>query len=102
MSDTYDALRAQADDYAETGSAIEAIDVYRQVLSRIMAWKPDLQNDLRDATCISPRTRRHLPACSVEPADSMKPIALKHSEQTSGTNGIASSQILIPGSAANR
>ena len=53
MSDTYDALRAQADDYAETGQATEAIDVYRQLLSRIMAWKPDLQNDLRDATCIS-------------------------------------------------
>jgi len=53
MSDTYDALRAQADDYAETGQAAKAIDAYRQLLDKIMAWGPDLQDDLRDATCIS-------------------------------------------------
>jgi serine/threonine protein kinase len=53
MSDTYDALRAQADDYAETGQTAEAIDAYRQLLNQIMAWKPDPQNDLRDATCLS-------------------------------------------------
>jgi tetratricopeptide (TPR) repeat protein len=52
MSDTYNALRAQADDYAETGQAAEAIDAYRELLDKIMAWGPDL-NDLRDATCIS-------------------------------------------------
>jgi tetratricopeptide (TPR) repeat protein len=52
MSDTYNALRAQADDYAETGQASEAIDAYRELLDKIMAWGPDL-NDLRDATCIS-------------------------------------------------
>jgi len=53
MSDTYDALRAQADDYAETGKAKEAIEGYQQLLDKLMAWKPDPQNDLRDATCIS-------------------------------------------------
>jgi tetratricopeptide (TPR) repeat protein len=53
MSDTYDALRAQADDYAETGQVAEASDAYRQLLDKIMAWGPDLQNDLRDATCLS-------------------------------------------------
>ena len=53
MSDTYDALRAQADDYAETGKAKEAIEGYQQLLGKLMAWKPDPQNDLRDATCIS-------------------------------------------------
>ena len=53
MSDTYDALRAQADDYAETGQTAEAIDAYRQLLDKMMAWGPDLQNDLRDATCLS-------------------------------------------------
>jgi len=53
MSDTYDALRAQADDYAETSQVAEAIDAYRQLLDKIMAWGPDAQNDLRDATCIS-------------------------------------------------
>jgi serine/threonine protein kinase/tetratricopeptide (TPR) repeat protein len=53
MGDTYHALRAQADDYAETGQAAKAIDAYRQLLQKIMAWGPDAQNDLRDATCIS-------------------------------------------------
>jgi|HubBroStandDraft_4_1064222.scaffolds.fasta_scaffold00471_6 serine/threonine protein kinase len=53
MSDTYDALRAQADDYAETGQRAKAVDAYRQLLEKIMAWGPDVQNDLRDATCIS-------------------------------------------------
>ena len=53
MSDTYDALRAQADDYSQTGQAGKAIDAYRQLLGKIMAWGPDVQNDLRDATCIS-------------------------------------------------
>ena len=52
MSDAYDALRAQADDYAETGQANEAIEAYRQLLDQLMAWQPDVQNDLRDATCI--------------------------------------------------
>jgi serine/threonine protein kinase/tetratricopeptide (TPR) repeat protein len=53
LSDTYDALRAQADDYAETGEAAKAIDAYRQLLDKMTAWGPDVQNDLRDATCIS-------------------------------------------------
>jgi tetratricopeptide (TPR) repeat protein len=53
MSDTYDALRASADDYAETGEAMKAVEAYQQLLDKLMAWKPDVQNDLRDATCIS-------------------------------------------------
>jgi serine/threonine protein kinase/tetratricopeptide (TPR) repeat protein len=53
MSGTYDALRAQADDYSETGETAKAIDAYRQLLDKVMAWGPDVQNDLRDATCIS-------------------------------------------------
>jgi tetratricopeptide (TPR) repeat protein len=53
MSNTYDALRAQADDYAETGQAAEASDAYQQLLYKIMARGPDPQNDLRDATCLS-------------------------------------------------
>ena len=53
MSEAYEALRAQADDYAETGQGNEAIQAYQQFLDKLMAWKPDLQNDLRDATCIS-------------------------------------------------
>jgi len=53
MSDSYDALRAQADDYAETGEAAKAIDSYRQLLDKMMAWGSDVQNDLREATRIS-------------------------------------------------
>ena len=53
MSDTYDVLRAQADDYAETGQSAKAVDAYQQLLHKIMAWGPDPQSDLRDATCIS-------------------------------------------------
>jgi serine/threonine protein kinase len=53
MSDVYDALRAQADDYAQTGQTAKAVEAYQQLLDKLMAWKADPQNDLRDATCIS-------------------------------------------------
>jgi serine/threonine protein kinase/tetratricopeptide (TPR) repeat protein len=53
MSETYDVLRAQADDYAQTGESAKAVEAYQQLLDKLMAWKPDLQGDLRDATCIS-------------------------------------------------
>lgn len=46
-------MRAVADEYAETGQTARAIAAYRELLDRLLAWKPDLQNDLRDATCIS-------------------------------------------------
>jgi hypothetical protein len=53
MSETEDALKAQADDYAETGQIIKGIRAYQELLAKLMAWKPDLQNDLRDAICIA-------------------------------------------------
>jgi len=53
MSDIYDALRAQADDYAESGESAKAIDAYHQLLDKMMAWPSDVQNDLRDTTCVS-------------------------------------------------
>jgi tetratricopeptide (TPR) repeat protein len=53
MNEAYEALRAQADDYTETGQGNEAIKAYQHLLDKLMAWKPNLQNDLRDATCIS-------------------------------------------------
>ena len=53
MSDAYDVLRAQADDLAETGQTVKAIEAYQQLLDKLMAWRPDVQNDLRDATCLS-------------------------------------------------
>jgi serine/threonine-protein kinase len=53
MSEAYDALRAQADEYAETGKEMRAAQAYQELLDKLMAWKADTQNDLRDATCIS-------------------------------------------------
>jgi len=53
MSRSDHVIRAEADDYAETGQTDKAIAAYRELLDKLMAWKPDLQNDLRDATCIS-------------------------------------------------
>ncbi|HUB01322.1 MAG TPA: serine/threonine-protein kinase [Terriglobales bacterium] len=53
MSRAYHVMRAEADDYAETGQTAQAIAAYQELLDKLMAWKPDLQNDLRDAICIS-------------------------------------------------
>jgi len=53
MSDNYDVLRASADAYAETGQTAKALEAYQQLLEKLMAWNPDPQNDLRDATCLS-------------------------------------------------
>lgn len=53
MSRSYDVLRAAADDYVETGQTHKAVAAYQELLDKLIAWKPDLQNDLRDATCIS-------------------------------------------------
>ncbi len=46
-------VRAAADDYAEAGETAKAIAAYQDLLDKLMAWKPDPQNDLRDAICIS-------------------------------------------------
>jgi tetratricopeptide (TPR) repeat protein len=53
MSDAYDVLRAQSDDYAETRQTVKAVETYQQLLDKLMAWNPDPQNDLRDAACLS-------------------------------------------------
>jgi serine/threonine protein kinase len=53
MSEAEDALRAQADDYAETGQIVKAVAAYQELAAKLMAWKPDVENDLRDATCIA-------------------------------------------------
>jgi tetratricopeptide (TPR) repeat protein len=46
-------LRAAADEFAETGQTDKAIDAYQELLNKLIAWKLDPQNDLRDATCLS-------------------------------------------------
>jgi serine/threonine-protein kinase len=53
MNDVYDVLRARADALAETGQTVKAMEAYQQLLDKLMAWGLDVQNDLRDATCIS-------------------------------------------------
>lgn len=53
MSRVDHVFRAKADDYAETGQTAKAIETYQELLDKLLAWKPDVQNDLRDATCIS-------------------------------------------------
>jgi tetratricopeptide (TPR) repeat protein len=53
MSTAYNVVRASSDNYAENGQIDKAIVAYQELLDKLMAWKPDLQNDLRDATCIS-------------------------------------------------
>lgn len=52
-SEAEPALRALADHHAETGDPQRAIAVYQELLDKIMASKPDPQNDLRHATKIS-------------------------------------------------
>jgi tetratricopeptide (TPR) repeat protein len=46
-------MRAAADDYAETRQTPQAIAAYKELIDKLMAWNPDLQNDLRDAVCMS-------------------------------------------------
>src|SRR5580700_3079724 len=53
MSDSYHALQAQADHYSETGQTQKAIDMYQQLLEKLVAWGSKPDDDLRDATCIS-------------------------------------------------
>ncbi len=47
------ALRALGDHLAETGQPEHAAEVYQELLDKVMASKPDPQNDLRHATKLS-------------------------------------------------
>jgi len=51
--EAYIVLRARADDLAETGDPQHALEIYQELLRKIMASKPDPLNDLRDAAQIS-------------------------------------------------
>jgi tetratricopeptide (TPR) repeat protein len=53
MSRADHVIRAEADDDAETGQPDKAVAAYTDLLNKLMAWKPDPLNDLRDATCLS-------------------------------------------------
>jgi tetratricopeptide (TPR) repeat protein len=45
-------LRAEADHDADTGEPSKAVETYGDLLSKIMASQPNLETDLRDATCV--------------------------------------------------
>jgi serine/threonine protein kinase len=47
------AMRALADHYAETGQLEQALEVYQELLRKIMASNPDPQNDLVNAVYVS-------------------------------------------------
>jgi serine/threonine protein kinase/tetratricopeptide (TPR) repeat protein len=53
MSVAYHLLQAQAEHYSETGQTEKAMETYQQLLDKLSAWGPNLQNDLRDAACFS-------------------------------------------------
>jgi serine/threonine protein kinase len=52
-SETDAAMRGLADDAAESGQPIKAIELYQELRRKIMASNPDPQNDLLDAASIS-------------------------------------------------
>ena len=52
-SDAEEALRALADHEAETGNVTRALQIYRELLDRIAAAKPDPETRLEDATALS-------------------------------------------------
>jgi serine/threonine protein kinase len=52
-SETDSAIRALADDYAETGQPDKAVETYQELLRQIIASNPDPQNDLVNAARIS-------------------------------------------------
>ena len=53
MSEADHALRASADFFAGTHQYSQAIGEYQEIQKKLMAWNLDLDNDLRDAVCIS-------------------------------------------------
>lgn len=53
MSEADHALRASADFFAGTRQYSQAIDEYQELLKKLMAWNLDVDNDLRDAICMS-------------------------------------------------
>lgn len=48
-----ESMRALADHLAETGQPQRAAEVYRELLKKIMAYRPDTESDLSDATSLS-------------------------------------------------
>jgi len=51
--EAYVALRAQGDQYAETGRWTNAAETYQELLDKLLAAKPDTENDLNQAVKLS-------------------------------------------------
>jgi tetratricopeptide (TPR) repeat protein len=51
--EAYVALRAQGDQYAETGQPKKAAETYQELLDKLLAAKPDTENDLSQAVKLS-------------------------------------------------
>jgi hypothetical protein len=92
MSDTYDVLRAQADDYAETSQTAKAMETY---LSWTRLWRGGPTRRIISATQpASPALGPLLPASSGEAGVTQKPNAWKHSAQIYGITGMGSFPML--------
>ncbi len=53
MSEADHALRASADFFAGTHEHSQAIHKYQELEKKLVAWNPNVDNDLRDAICMS-------------------------------------------------
>lgn len=92
MSDTYDVLRAQADDYAETAQEMKAVQAWNCWIS-LWPGSPMLKT-IFVMRLVSHALGRRSPASYGESDGLTKPRGLKHKEQNSGTTGRASSRML--------
>ena len=74
-------LRALGDHLAETGQTQRAIEIYQELLEKLMASHPDPENDLRHATALSriygALARLHLRNGALEPARLNSALRLK-------------------------
>ena len=68
-SELYSVLQALADHHADEGRLREAIQHYDQLLERVMAATPDVENDLRDANNLSLLYRGLCPPAPVDRRD---------------------------------
>src|SRR5262249_27609092 len=79
--ETETVLRAFGDQLADTGRTQRAIEIYQELLDKLMASHPDPENDLRHATALSriyeALTRLHLRNGASQQAESTSALRLK-------------------------
>jgi serine/threonine protein kinase len=52
-SEIFSVLQARADQFADEGHFADAVRQYRELLAKVMAQRPDIDNDLREANSLS-------------------------------------------------